>query len=78
MEALRDLGAQKNKAFRQSFLGRELSVVTLKGKDSATTPALSDNFIKVELATVYRPNRTMRVQATHLTENGLCAIPLPK
>jgi threonylcarbamoyladenosine tRNA methylthiotransferase MtaB len=78
MEALRALAAQKNKAFRQSFLGRELSVVTLKGNDPATTPALSDNFIKVEVATVYRPNRTMRVQATHLTENGLCAIPLPK
>jgi threonylcarbamoyladenosine tRNA methylthiotransferase MtaB len=73
MDALRALADQKNKAFRMNFLGRELSVVTLKGNQSATTPALSDNFIKVEIATTYPPNRTMRVLATRLTQTGLYA-----
>ncbi len=76
MEALRSLAAQKNLAFRKRFLGRELSVVTLKGNDLRTTPALSDNFIKVEVATICPPNRTMRVRADHLTETGLYANPL--
>jgi len=78
MKTLHALARQKNLAFRQSFLGRELSVVTLKGNHSTLTPALSDNFIKVEVETIYPPNRTMRVQATRLTETGLCAEPLPQ
>jgi threonylcarbamoyladenosine tRNA methylthiotransferase MtaB len=76
MEALRALANQKNKAFRQSFLGQELSVVTLKGNDPATTPALSDNFIKVDVATLCPRNRTIQVQATHLTQTGLYARPV--
>lgn len=73
MQALRVLAQQKNRAFRQRFVGRELSVVTLKGDHSPTTPALSDNFIKFEIATVCLPNRTMNVRATRLTETGLYA-----
>jgi len=73
MQALRVLAQQKNRAFRQRFIGCELSVVTLKGDHSATTPALSDNFIKVEIATVCLPNRTMNVRVTRLTEAGLYA-----
>ena len=73
MQALRVLAQQKNRAFRQRFVGRELSVVTLKGDHSPTTPALSDNFIKFEIAAVCPPNRTMNVRATRLTETGLYA-----
>jgi threonylcarbamoyladenosine tRNA methylthiotransferase MtaB len=76
MEALRALADQKNKAFRQSLVGRELSVVTLRRNGQIYTPALSDNFIKVEVATIYPPNRTMRVQATRMTETGLYAEPM--
>jgi len=78
MESLRALADQKNQAFRQSFVGRELSVVTLRGDSQASTPALSDNFIKVEVATICPPNCTMRVQTTRLTEAGLYAEPLPQ
>jgi threonylcarbamoyladenosine tRNA methylthiotransferase MtaB len=73
MEALQLLAQQKNLAFRRRFLGRELSVVTLKGDHPGTTPAISDNFIKVEIATQCPPNRTIHVQATRLTETGLYA-----
>jgi threonylcarbamoyladenosine tRNA methylthiotransferase MtaB len=73
MEALRALAAEKNRVFRQGFLGKELSVVTLKGNGSATTPALSDNFIKVELNTPLPPNRLLSVQVTSLSKEGLKA-----
>jgi threonylcarbamoyladenosine tRNA methylthiotransferase MtaB len=71
MEALRALAAEKNRAFRQSFLGQELSVVTLKGNGTATTPALSDNFIKVELDMTMQPSRLIPVRIETLTEEGL-------
>ena len=58
MEALHALAQQKNRAFRKRSLGRELSVVTLRGNGHASTPALSDNFIKVDVAD-YPPNRPM-------------------
>jgi threonylcarbamoyladenosine tRNA methylthiotransferase MtaB len=73
MAALRNLAREKNVAFRQRFIGRELSVVTLKTDRTGTTPALSDNFLKVELETEHPPNRTIQVRATHLNENGLRA-----
>jgi len=76
MNAMRSLADEKKRTFRSSFLGRELDVITLRGSGAATTPALSDNFIKVDIATVCPPNRTMRVQAAHLTETGLYALPL--
>src|SRR5262249_20975057 len=78
MKALRALADRKNRAFRQGFLESELSVMTLKGNHHSVTHALSDNFIKVEVATDCPPNRTMRVRVTHLTETGLYAIPLPR
>src|ERR1700751_2841318 len=42
---LRELGARKNLEFRRAMIGRTLSVVTL------AEGALSDNFLKVDLAT---------------------------
>jgi threonylcarbamoyladenosine tRNA methylthiotransferase MtaB len=73
MEALRTLAAEKNLVFRKSFLNRELSVITLKGTDGTTTPALSDNFIKVEVATLLPANRMIKVSITDLGKEGLKA-----
>jgi threonylcarbamoyladenosine tRNA methylthiotransferase MtaB len=73
METLRAFAARKNLAFRQSFLNRELSVITLKGSGSSTTPALSDNFIKVEVATTLPANRVITVRVSGLSKEGLKA-----
>jgi hypothetical protein len=73
MAALRHLAGQKNTAFRQSFIGRELSAVTLKSDTPGITPALSDNFLKIAVETEYPANRTIQVKVTQLTENGLQA-----
>jgi len=62
---LRELAARKNLGFRRRMLGRTLSVVTL------TDGALSDNFLKVELATPREANQLMDVQIGSLTPNGL-------
>ena len=76
MKTLRSLADQKNLAFRQRFRGRELSVVTLKGDNQKSTPAISSNFHKVEVATLFPSNRTIRVQVTGLSQTGLYALPV--
>jgi threonylcarbamoyladenosine tRNA methylthiotransferase MtaB len=62
---LRELGAEKNLEFRRRMLGRSLSVVTL------TEGALSDNFLKVELATPRASNQLLDVKIGSLAPNGL-------
>ena len=62
---LRELAAAKNLEFRRSMLGRSLSVVTL------TAGALSDNFLKVELAAPSAPNQLLDVKIGSLTSTGL-------
>jgi threonylcarbamoyladenosine tRNA methylthiotransferase MtaB len=62
---LRELGARKNLEFRRSMIGRNLSVVTL------AEGALSDNFLKVGLATPRPPNQLADVKIGSLSANGL-------
>jgi len=64
---LRELGATKNLAFRQSMVGRTLSVVTL----GVPGQALSDNYVKVELADAREPNRLIDIEIGGLSEQGL-------
>lgn len=62
---LRELAAQKNLEFRRRMLGRTLSVVTL------TDGALSDNFLKVELAPARAANQLIDVTIGSLSGTGL-------
>jgi threonylcarbamoyladenosine tRNA methylthiotransferase MtaB len=62
---LRELAARKNLEFRRQMLGRTLSVVTL------TEGALSDNFLKVELATPRAANQLIDVKIGSVTPTGL-------
>jgi threonylcarbamoyladenosine tRNA methylthiotransferase MtaB len=62
---LRELAAKKNLEFRRRMLGRTLSVVTL------TEGALSDNFLKVELATPRATNQLVDVKIGSVTSGGL-------
>jgi threonylcarbamoyladenosine tRNA methylthiotransferase MtaB len=64
---LRDLAARKNLEFRRSMVGKTISVVTLdKGG------ALSDNYLKVELATPRAANRIEKIRIAGLTKDGVC------
>ncbi len=62
---LRELAAQKNGEFRRTMIGRTLSVVTL------SEGALSDNFLKVELARPRPANQFVNVKIGSLTPVGL-------
>ncbi len=62
---LRELAARKNLEFRRRMIGRTLSVVTL------TQGALSDNFLKVELATPKPANQLINVRIGSINAGGL-------
>lgn len=64
---LRELGQRKNREFRQSQIGRTLSVVTIEDGSAA----LSDNYVKIELARPRPENTVADVVAGRLTESGL-------
>jgi threonylcarbamoyladenosine tRNA methylthiotransferase MtaB len=69
---LRALAAKKNLEFRQSMIGRKLSVVTLDGGK-----ALSDNFVKVTLSTPRLANRLEEIRIGGITPDGVHESGLP-
>ncbi len=72
MAALRDLIAEKSRAFRTSFLGHALSAVTVEpGADPATTSAVTDNFLKLTLDEPIPANQLVAARITALTAEGL-------
>ncbi len=64
---LRELAAEKNLAFRRSFLGRSLSVVTLQDGRHA----VSENYLKVELDAARPGNQIVNLAIGALTADGL-------
>jgi threonylcarbamoyladenosine tRNA methylthiotransferase MtaB len=64
---LRELAAEKNRLFRQRFVGRTLSVVSLDHGRGA----LSDNYLRVELTRAVTPNSLIDVEIGAVTEGGL-------
>ncbi len=76
MAALRNLIAEKSRAFRSQFLGRTLSAVTIGPDDndisgSNTTEAVTDNFLKLTLDSAIPANRLIAARVTALTAEGL-------
>lgn len=65
--ALRAVADRKNRAFRESFIGRRLSVVSLDDGRSA----LSDNYVKVAFARQRTANRIEDVMIGGLTADGV-------
>jgi threonylcarbamoyladenosine tRNA methylthiotransferase MtaB len=64
---LRDLAAEKNMEFRRAMIGHTLSAVTL----DPSAIALTDNYLKVELAFPRRPNELIDVVIGEATGAGL-------
>jgi threonylcarbamoyladenosine tRNA methylthiotransferase MtaB len=64
---LRGLAAAKNRAFRESMLGRSLSAVTLH----EPLAALTDNYLKVELAHYREPNQIVDLEIGELSRSAL-------
>ena len=63
---LRELGARKNLEFRQRMVGRTLRAITLPH-----STALTENYLKVDLATPRDPNRLVELPIGGLTPAGL-------
>ncbi len=64
---LRELAAAKNLSFRRRMVGRRLSAVTLHDAGIA----LTENYLKVELARCREPNQIVEVSIGGLTPVGL-------
>ncbi len=64
---LRDLAARKNLEFRTNMIGKRLSAVTIE----EGSVALSENYLKVELASSREPNRIVEVEVGGVTANGV-------
>ena len=74
MAALRALMAEKSARFREGFLGKELSVVTLQRDKAQDTPALADNFVKVAIAGELAANRMLQVRVMGVEGEVLRAV----
>ena len=64
---LRELAAAKNRAFRECMIGSRLSAVTLH----EPAAALTENYLKVEMAREREPNHIVELEIGGLSEGGL-------
>jgi threonylcarbamoyladenosine tRNA methylthiotransferase MtaB len=63
---LRDLAACKKREFMESFVGRDLDVLTLTNYDGSSTEALSDNYLKVFVTGSFPTNQFVRVNVSRV------------
>lgn len=70
---LRELAAEKNRAFRESLVGRRLDAITLDRGDGESTEALTDNYLKMRLLGSHKANRWALVRVTGVSADGLTA-----
>jgi len=76
---LRALAEAKSAAFRSSQIGRRLSVLTLHRDpldDPSVTPALSENYLAIQLPFALTSNELFTARVTHAEGKTLCALPL--
>jgi len=74
MAALRALAAQKSKAHRRCFVGREVEAITLRTPSElqtrCMTSALTENFLPVEIDGRLPANQLVRARVTGLNAEG--------
>ncbi len=74
LAALRNLAAEKSKAHRRCFAGRELEAITLHTPPELAvlgrTSALTENFLPLEIAGQLPANRLVRVKVMRLNVEG--------
>jgi threonylcarbamoyladenosine tRNA methylthiotransferase MtaB len=73
---LRELAAEKNRKFRQSFVGRTLDVITLQTGGDDWTEALSDNYLKVVVAGQWSANHGMKVEVSAVGKDSVDGQPI--
>ncbi len=68
---LRELAAQKKRAFMKSFVGRELEAITLTRFDGEYTEALTDNYLKLLVRGKHNANQRMWIVGEALRHDAL-------
>jgi len=68
---LRELAAEKKRAFMQSFINREVEAITLTHFDGEYTEALTDNYLKLMLRGRQEANRRLRASVRGVIEDVL-------
>ena len=69
---VRDISVRKNLEFRSSFVGKELSVITLAQESNEHAQALSTNYLKVEISKgPVETNQVLNAAITGLSTEGL-------
>jgi threonylcarbamoyladenosine tRNA methylthiotransferase MtaB len=81
---LRELAAEKKRAFMQSFVGTTVRAITLRAEDSTVpvcdeasefTEALTDNYLKLQVGGRHQSNRWIGVCVTGLGDERLVGVP---
>jgi threonylcarbamoyladenosine tRNA methylthiotransferase MtaB len=75
---LRSLADSKSAAFRCAQIGRTLRLLTLRSDPAdapGSTPALSENYLRVRLPVTLPPNQFVEATVTHLDGKHLLAAP---
>lgn len=70
---LRELAAAKKLAFMRSFVGKMLDAITLNVFDGEYTEALTDNYLKLQLAGKHEPNQWIRADVQSVENGALVA-----
>ncbi len=68
---LRELVAQKKRAFMESFVGRELEAITLTHFDGEYTEALTDNYLKLRMPGHQEANQQIRTTVAAVQHDAL-------
>ncbi len=71
---LRELAAEKNRTFREGFVGQTLEVITLQAGGDDWTEALSDNFLKTKIPGRHEANQWMKVETGEIGDEYLLAV----
>ena len=72
MAALRELIAEKFRTFREQFVGRPVSAITLERESAGTTTdAVTDHFLKLTLDSQVPGNSLIQARVTALTQEGV-------
>jgi len=75
---LRELAAQKKRAFMESFVGREVEAITLTHFDGEYTEALTDNYLKLHVGGQHEANQRMRVSVEVVRADALLGLTISR
>jgi len=71
---LRELAAEKNLRFRESFVGRATEAITLQRQHAHETEALTDNYLKLRIAGEHAPNQWLKLRVAAVSSDGLIGV----